>query len=50
MANRWFGHVEHAALAIVGQETVRYVGNIYKYYLAYKLVTNITERKAEQDF
>ncbi len=47
--NRWFGHVEHAALAIVGQETVRYVGNIYKYYVAYKLVANITEREAEQD-
>ena len=34
--NRWFGNVEHAALAIVGQETVRYVRNIYKYYVTYK--------------
>lgn len=33
--NIWFGNVEHGAAAIVGQETVQYVGNIYKYYLAY---------------
>ena len=36
--NRWFGNVEHAALAIVGQETVRYVSNIYKYYVTYSLL------------
>ena len=43
--NRWFGNVEHAALAIVGQETVRYVGNIYKYYLTYKLVLGAEARR-----
>ena len=35
--NVWFGNVEHAAARIVGRETVDYVGNIYKYYVAYKL-------------
>lgn len=35
--NVWFGNVEHAAARVVGRETVDYVGNIYKYYVAYKL-------------
>lgn len=35
--NVWFGNVEHAAAAIVGRETVQYVANIYKYYVAYQL-------------
>lgn len=34
-STRWFGHVETGAAAIVGQETVQYIGNIYKYYLSY---------------
>jgi len=38
--DRWFHNVEYAALAIVGRETVRYVANIYKYYVAYKLAPN----------
>src|SRR5215831_581321 len=33
--NIWFGNVEHGAAAVVGQETVQYVGNIYKYYVVY---------------
>ena len=36
--NQWFGNVEFVAAKEVGQETVQYVGNIYKYYVAYKLV------------
>ncbi len=36
--NIWFQNVEHAAARVVGRETVDYVGNIYKYYVAYKLV------------
>ncbi len=36
--NKWFQNVEYAAARIVGQETVTYVSNIYKYYVAYKLV------------
>ncbi|MBF7730208.1 lytic transglycosylase F [Pseudomonas sp. N040] len=35
--NVWFGNVEQAAARIVGRETVDYVGNIYKYYVVYKL-------------
>jgi membrane-bound lytic murein transglycosylase MltF len=34
--NRWFGNVEHGALAVIGQETTQYVRNIYKYYLTYQ--------------
>jgi membrane-bound lytic murein transglycosylase MltF len=35
--NVWFNNVERVAAAQVGQEPVRYVRNIYKYYVAYKL-------------
>ena len=35
--NVWFGNVELVAAKDIGQETVTYVGNIYKYYVAYKL-------------
>jgi membrane-bound lytic murein transglycosylase MltF len=34
--NRWFRNVELAVLRVVGQETVRYVSNINKYYVIYK--------------
>lgn len=37
--NVWFGNVENGAAAIVGRETVQYVSNIYKYYVAYSLLT-----------
>jgi membrane-bound lytic murein transglycosylase MltF len=36
--NLWFNNVERVAAARIGQETVRYVRNIYKYYVAYKLI------------
>lgn len=36
--NVWFGNVEMVVAKTVGQQTVRYVGNIYKYYVCYKLV------------
>jgi membrane-bound lytic murein transglycosylase MltF len=36
--NVWFGNVENGAAAIVGRETVQYVSNIYKYYVAYNLL------------
>jgi membrane-bound lytic murein transglycosylase MltF len=35
--NVWFGNVELVAAKEIGQETVTYVANIYKYYIAYKL-------------
>jgi hypothetical protein len=34
----WFDSVERLAAEKIGQETVRYVANIYKYYVAYQLV------------
>ncbi len=36
--NVWFHNVEYVAAEKVGQETVTYVSNIYKYYIAYRLV------------
>lgn len=33
--NVWFGNVEMAAAKVIGRETVQYVSNIYKYYIAY---------------
>jgi membrane-bound lytic murein transglycosylase MltF len=35
--NQWFGNVELVVAKDIGQETVQYVNNIYKYYVAYKL-------------
>jgi membrane-bound lytic murein transglycosylase MltF len=35
--NKWFDNVELLVAKGVGQETVIYVGNVYKYYIAYKL-------------
>jgi len=35
--NIWFGNVELVAAKDIGQETITYVANIYKYYVAYKL-------------
>jgi len=36
--NRWFQNVEIIAAREIGRETVQYVGNIYKYYVAYDLL------------
>ena len=36
--NKWFGNVELLVGQSVGPITVEYVSNIYKYYVAYKLV------------
>jgi len=35
--NVWFGNVERVASERIGRETVTYVSNIYKYYVAYRL-------------
>jgi membrane-bound lytic murein transglycosylase MltF len=35
--NKWFGNVELMVAKDIGQETVGYVSNIYKYYVAYKM-------------
>jgi len=36
--NVWFGNVEVVAARDIGSETVQYVSNIYKYYVAYTLL------------
>jgi membrane-bound lytic murein transglycosylase MltF len=35
--NKWFNNVEVVVAQDVGRETVQYVSNIFKYYIAYKL-------------
>jgi membrane-bound lytic murein transglycosylase MltF len=44
--NVWFNNVELMAAEKIGRETVTYVSNIYKYYLAY---TMIEEQRAERE-
>jgi membrane-bound lytic murein transglycosylase MltF len=44
--NVWFGNVERVASERIGRETVTYVSNIYKYYIAYRL---IAEQRARRD-
>jgi membrane-bound lytic murein transglycosylase MltF len=43
--NVWFGNVEQIASERIGRETVTYVTNIYKYYVAYKLMTEERARR-----
>jgi membrane-bound lytic murein transglycosylase MltF len=38
-ANVWFGSVEHVAAKRIGRETVQYVSNIAKYWVAYRLAS-----------
>jgi membrane-bound lytic murein transglycosylase MltF len=45
--NKWFGNVELMVAKDIGQETVQYVSNIYKYYVAYKMaIAQKQEREA----
>ena len=43
--DKWFNNVELLAAEQIGRETVQYVSNIYKYYVAYKLVQERTEQR-----
>jgi membrane-bound lytic murein transglycosylase MltF len=43
--NVWFGNVEQIASERIGRETVTYVSNIYKYYVAYKLIAEGQARR-----
>jgi membrane-bound lytic murein transglycosylase MltF len=43
--NVWFDNVESIAGKEIGAETVTYVSNIYKYYVAYKMTAETTEKK-----
>jgi membrane-bound lytic murein transglycosylase MltF len=41
--NTWFNHVELVTAEKIGVETTTYVRNIYKYYVAYKLMSDLTQ-------
>ena len=43
--NVWFGNVERVASEKIGRETVQYVSNIYKYYVAYTLMLEQREAR-----
>lgn len=45
--NVWFHNVEYVAAEKIGHETVTYVSNIYKYYIAYRLI--LESRQARQE-
>jgi membrane-bound lytic murein transglycosylase MltF len=44
--NKWFNNVEQVVSEKIGRETVTYVSNIFKYYVAYTLVM---EQRAERE-
>ena len=43
--NLWFNNVERIASERIGRETVTYVSNIFKYYVAYRLLMDQRERR-----
>jgi membrane-bound lytic murein transglycosylase MltF len=43
--NVWFNNVELVVAKEIGRETVQYVSNIYKYYIAYKLIAEQRQLK-----
>jgi len=45
--NIWFRNVEIIAAKRIGRETVQYVSNIYKYYVAYRLIVDKLDMKKE---
>jgi membrane-bound lytic murein transglycosylase MltF len=45
--NVWFNNVEIATSRLAGQEPIRYVSNIFKYYVAYKLIMEQVDKKTE---
>jgi membrane-bound lytic murein transglycosylase MltF len=45
--NKWFNNVEVVAAESIGRETVQYVSNIYKYYLAYQMIVEQQEQRAK---
>jgi membrane-bound lytic murein transglycosylase MltF len=44
--NKWFFNVEHAARRVIGRETVQYVANINKYFVAYKSIEKTLEQRS----
>jgi membrane-bound lytic murein transglycosylase MltF len=51
--NVWFRNVEIVAAQDIGRETVQYVSNIYKYYIAYErmlMMEQARQNEREQGF
>jgi membrane-bound lytic murein transglycosylase MltF len=46
--NVWFNEVEVVAADRIGPETVTYVANIFKYYVAYRYIVEDEQRRARQ--
>lgn len=46
--NIWFNNVEVVAAKRIGRETVDYVSNILKYYVAYKMLEEKVASKSAQ--
>lgn len=46
--NKWFNNVEIIAGKRIGRETTDYVANIYKYYLAYKMIVEAEESRTQK--
>jgi len=44
--NKWFFNVEHVARKEIGMETVQYVDNLNKYYIAYKTMNTAWKNRA----
>lgn len=44
--NLWFDNVELVVSKRIGRETVQYVSNIYKYYVAYRLIADRIQSRA----
>ena len=47
--NVWLQNVERIAAEKIGRETVQYVQNIFKYYIAYKLIVRQAELKQQAE-
>jgi membrane-bound lytic murein transglycosylase MltF len=47
--NVWFGNVEIVAREKIGSETVTYVSNIFKYYVAYALVAQAEQERKQAE-
>jgi membrane-bound lytic murein transglycosylase MltF len=45
--NVWFQNVEYVVAEKIGQETVTYVSNIYKYYIGYRLIMDSQASRKE---
>ena len=45
--DRWLDNVELIAAKEIGSETIRYVSNVFKYYVAYQMYWENQSKRAE---